>query len=131
MIDDEKTTLTDAYLTGKAALYRYIATFFVQHEEIEDTLQQTYVDALSSQQEKGVRIDSLKGLSVSRGEEHHAEQKKRQQIVFFENVGVVDDTIASGWQQNQSIDLVDAVHSQDQMQVFYDAVETLPPSITV
>ena len=60
MIDDEKTTLTDAFLTGKAALYRYIATFFVQHEEIEDTLQQTYVDALSSQQEKGVRIDSPK-----------------------------------------------------------------------
>ena len=58
LTDRNRTSLTDAFLASRAALTRYVATFFVQREEIEDTLQQAYTDALTAETEKGTQIES-------------------------------------------------------------------------
>ena len=97
MTDRDRTTLTDAFVASRAALTRYIATFFAQREDIEDTLQQAYTEALTSVTEKGVAIESPKAYLFRVARNIALNKKKRQQIVFIENVGIVDDSIVSNW----------------------------------
>ena len=99
MTDRDRTTLTDAFVASRAALTRYIATFFAQREDIEDTLQQAYTEALTSVTEKGVAIESPKAYLFRVARNIALNKKKRQQIVFIENVGIVDDSIVSNWQE--------------------------------
>ena len=60
-------------------------------------MQQTYADALTSAQGKGVRIDSPKTYLSHVARNIALNKKKRQQIVYFENVGIGDDTIGNKW----------------------------------
>ena len=82
MTDRDRTTLTDAFIANKAALTRYIATFFVQREDIEDTLQQAFADALTSEIKKGVAIESPKAYLFRVARNIALNKKKRQRIVF-------------------------------------------------
>ena len=126
MRDRNRTTLTDAFVASKAALTRYIATFFVQREDIEDTLQQAFTEALTSENEKGVAIESPKAYLFRVARNIALNKKKRQRIVFIENVGIVDDSIAGKWQETSG-DLGDQQYSRDKLGAFSDAVDTLPP----
>ena len=126
MTDRDRTTLTDAFVASRAALTRYIATFFAQREDIEDTLQQAYTEALTSVTEKGVAIESPRAYLFRVARNIALNKKKRQQIVFIENVGIVDDSIVSIWQE-ASGDLGDRQYSRDKPGAFSDAVATLPP----
>ena len=126
MRDRNRTTLTDAFVASKAALTRYIATFFVQREDIEDTLQQAFTEALTSENERGVAIESPKAYLFRVARNIALNKKKRQRIVFIENVGDVDDSIAGDWQE-ASGDLGDQQYSRDKLGAFRDAVAMLPP----
>ena len=126
LTDRTRTSLTDAFLASRAALTRYVATFFVQREEIEDTLQQAYTDALTAETEKGTRIESPRAYLFRVARNIALNKKKRQQIVFIENVGVVDDSIVSRW-LDPSGDLGDRQHSRDKLRALGDAVRMLPP----
>lgn len=53
--DVKPASLTHAYLASRSALSRYIATFFVEREEIEDTLQQAYLEALVAASKTEIR----------------------------------------------------------------------------
>ncbi|MYA17791.1 MAG: RNA polymerase sigma factor [Gammaproteobacteria bacterium] len=125
-MDRDRTPLTEAFLASKAALGRYIATFFVQREEIEDTLQQAYTEALTAEIEKGKRIDSPRAYLFRVARNIALNKKKRQRVVFIENVGVVDDSIVSSW-LGASGDLGDRQHSRDKLRALADAVRMLPP----
>ena len=87
MRDRNRTTLTDAFVASKAALTRYIATFFVQREDIEDTLQQAFTEALTSENEKGVAIESPKAYLFRVARNIALNKKKRQRIVFHRECG--------------------------------------------
>ncbi|MXY54777.1 MAG: RNA polymerase sigma factor [Gammaproteobacteria bacterium] len=126
LTDRNRTTLTDAFVANKAALTRYIATFFVQREDIEDTLQQAFADALTSEIEKGVAIESPKAYLFRVARNIALNKKKRQRIVFIENVGIVDDSITGKWQETSG-DLGDQQYSRDKLGAFGEAVATLPP----
>ena len=126
MTDRGRTTLTDAFVASRAALTRYVATFFAQREDIEDTLQQAYTEALTSVTEKGVVIESPKAYLFRVARNIALNRKKRQQIVFIENVGIVDDSIVSSWQEAAD-DLADRQYSRDKLLAFNDAVAKLPP----
>ena len=126
LTDRTRTSLTDAFLASRVALTRYVATFFVQREEIEDTLQQAYTDALTAETEKGTRIESPRAYLFRVARNIVLNKKERQQIVFIENVGVVDDSIVSRW-LDPSGDLGDRQHSRDKLRALGDAVRMLPP----
>ncbi|MDA0791749.1 MAG: sigma-70 family RNA polymerase sigma factor [Proteobacteria bacterium] len=126
MADRRSTSLTDAFVSSRDALSRYIATFFVQREDVEDTLQQAFTEALASETEKGVSIDSPKAYLFRVARNIALNKKKRQRIVFMENVGIVDDSIVSRW-QDVSGDLGDVQYSRDKLGALSDAVAALPP----
>ena len=121
-----RTSLTNAYLASRAALTRYIATFFVEREEVEDTLQQAYVDALTAEQDKGVAIASPRAYLFRVARNIALNKKKRQQTVFMENVGIVDDSMPGDWLEVPD-DLWERQYNRDKLDALGDALRTLPP----
>ena len=87
--DVKPASLTRAYLASRSALSRYIATFFVEREEIEDTLQQAYLEALVAASKTEIRSPRAFLFRVARN--IALNKKTRQRKVTFINVGIVDD----------------------------------------
>lgn len=126
MTNRDRTSLTDAYLASKAALTRYIATFFIEREEVEDTLQQAYAEALTAEIRKGVTIESPRAYLFRVARNIALNKKKRQQIVFMENMGIVDDSIVNNWLDAPD-ELGEQQHDRDKLRTLGDAIRTLPP----
>lgn len=123
--DVKPASLTRAYLASRSALSRYIATFFVEREEIEDTLQQAYLEALVAASKTEIRSPRAFLFRVARN--IALNKKTRQRKVTFINVGIVDDSVAAGLSHGQSMDMAEQAFLEEKLAALVDAVDALPP----
>ncbi len=124
-VSNNRAAITEAFLANKASLARYITTFFVGREEIEDTLQQTYLKTLVSGSRTEIRAPQAYLFRVARNIALNKITRNRK--IFFENVESVDDALASQMAEAETHDLSDLVYSQEKLAAFTEAVESLPP----
>ncbi|MGD9842885.1 MAG: RNA polymerase sigma factor [Steroidobacteraceae bacterium] len=115
------TTLFSAFVECKASLTRYVATFFVIREDIEDAVQETYLNALAAQANTEVQSPRAFLFRVARN--IALNRKKRQRKKFEEAVGDVDELIAV----DNGPTLFDTLDGQEKLRAFCDALDALPP----
>lgn len=85
------STIADAIVACKASLTRYVATFFVTQEDIEDTIHEAYLQALAA--ERKVSISSPRAYLFRVAKNIALNKKARQKKIFFENIGEFQDLI--------------------------------------
>ena len=117
--------LAEAFVDNKASLTSYISTFFVQQEEIEDTLQQTFLKTMVS--DSKTEIQSLKAYLFRVARNIALNKITRQKKIFFENIGFIDDAMGSKLADVQSQELSDQVYTQKKLEAFTFALASLPP----
>lgn len=123
MMDDDanRTSLTQAFLAWKASLTRYVATFFVSREDIEDTVQEIYLQALTSERKTEIRAPAAYLFRVARNVALN--KKLRQRKIFFENIGQFDDSIGA----DDAPSLFDHVYGKQKLRALSEAIDALPP----
>ncbi|MGE0113497.1 MAG: RNA polymerase sigma factor [Steroidobacteraceae bacterium] len=87
----DATPLTGAFIACRNSLARYVATFFVGREDIEDTVQETYLRTLMA--EENTEIQSPKAFLFRVARNIALNRKKKQRKKFEEAVGNVDELI--------------------------------------
>jgi len=122
-MDEEvnRTSLTQAFLAWKASLTRYVATFFVSREDIEDTVQEVYLQALASERTTEIRSPSSYLFRVARN--IALNKKARQRKVFFENLEQFGDSIG----EDDAPSVFDQVYGKQKLRALSEAIEALPP----
>lgn len=119
--DRDATALTRTFIACRISLARYIATFFIGREDIEDTVQETYLRTLIA--EENTEIQSPKAFLFRVARNIALNRKKRQRRKFEEAVGSVDELIAV----DDGPTPFDALYSQEKMRAFCKALDALPP----
>lgn len=119
--DKEDATLTNVFLTCKSSLTRYIATFFVGREDIEDTVQETYLKALIAKETTDILSPKAFLFCVARN--IALNKKARQEKIFMQNIGDFEDSIAL----QDEITPFDTLHSKEKWEAFCAAIDALPP----
>jgi len=117
----KKDAITSAFLTCQGALKHYLATFFVSNEDIEDTMQDAYVNALVA--EKKTEIQAPKAYLFRVARNVALNKKKAQKKIFLDTVGEFDESIAL----DDKVSADQVLYSKEQFRVFGDAVSSLPP----
>lgn len=122
-MDEEanRKSLTLAFLAWKTSLTRYVATFFVSREDVEDTVQEIYVQALSSERREEIRSPEAYLFRVARN--IAINKKKRQSKIFFENLGQFEEALGA----DDAPSLFDQVYGRQKLKALNEAIEALPP----
>jgi len=117
----DATPLTGAFMACRNSLARYVATFFVGREDIEDTVQETYLRTLMA--EENTEIQSPKAFLFRVARNIALNRKKKQRKKFEEAVGNVDELIAV----DDAPSPLDKFYSEEKMRAFCKALDALPP----
>jgi RNA polymerase sigma factor (sigma-70 family) len=124
MDEKQKRRLTHAFIASKSALTRFLAGFFVNKEDIEDTLQDTYANVLAALVERKAEVDEPQAYLFRVARNIALNRIKRQHIVVMETVGNFDESIVDI--QLEQTSAVDAQYRKDQLNALLLAVDTLP-----
>jgi RNA polymerase sigma-70 factor (ECF subfamily) len=118
---NKKRPIIKTLLDSKSALTRYIATFFIVHEDVEDTIQEAFEKVLIA--EKTTEIQSPKAYLFRIARNIALNKKKRQQQFFEETMGSLDVSIVI----DGTPPPFDQVYGQEKMHALQDALDKLPP----
>jgi len=116
-----RQSLTEAFLSTRSALARYVARFFVRREDIEDTVQDTYANALALADHAEIESPEAYLFRVARN--IALNKRARQRRVFFENLGSLQELIV--FDETPPAD--EGMYWKGRVAALSEAIDALPP----
>ena len=126
----QTSTLTLAFLSSKDALSRYLAGFFSREQDVEDALQDTYVNVLAAIDNGKTELKEPRAYLFRVARNIALNRIKRQQLIVMETIGNVDQPIVGSEAENRSSaqpDMADVQYRRDQIRQLLAAINDLPP----
>lgn len=118
--DDETPSIMDAFVDHKRILASYIARFFLRPEDIEDILQESFVQTFEAANNRP--IASPKSYLFMTARHLIYRQLRRQARDLTKEISEVDERFL----KDQQAPLDHQVHDRRKLEVFIAAAESLP-----